>query len=100
MQTDLIDRIYECSFVPDLWPGVLDELAELTDARGGLLFSAADRVLNWTASPSLKDIFQSYVTDGWFRRCPRQVCLFSRSQPSFLVEHDFWTEEQLAATPI
>ena len=100
MQTDLIDRIYECSFVPDLWPGVLDELAELTDARGGLLFSAAGRVLNWTSSASLKDVFQSYVTDGWFKRCPRQVCLFSRSQPSFLVEHDFWTEEQLAATPI
>jgi hypothetical protein len=40
VKSDLIDRIYECSVLPDLWPGVLDELAELTDSRGGLLFSA------------------------------------------------------------
>jgi hypothetical protein len=26
MDPQLIDRIYECSFVPELWPGVLDEL--------------------------------------------------------------------------
>lgn len=25
VKTDLIDRIYECSFVPDLWPGVLEK---------------------------------------------------------------------------
>ena len=35
LQPDLIDRIYECSFVPELWPGVLDTLAHLVDARGG-----------------------------------------------------------------
>jgi hypothetical protein len=33
VKTDLIDRIYECSLVPDLWPGVLDELANLADSR-------------------------------------------------------------------
>jgi len=55
VKTDLIDRIYECAFVPDLWPAVLDELAELTDSRGGLLFSARDRVLKWTASDNLND---------------------------------------------
>lgn len=100
MNTNLIDRIYECSFVPELWPGVLDELAEITDARGGVLFSVRDRVLNWTASARLNDIFQSYVTDGWFKHCARRVCLFSRTQPTFLVEHDFWTADQLDANPI
>lgn len=95
MQTDLIDRIYECSFVPELWPGVLDDLADLAGSRGGLLFSARDRVLNWTASDNLKNIFQSYVQDGWFARCPRRVCLFGQSMPGFFVEHDFWTADQL-----
>jgi hypothetical protein len=38
----LIDRIYECSFAPELWPAVLDELAQIADARGGLLFAATD----------------------------------------------------------
>ncbi len=100
MKTDLIDRIYECSFVPDLWPGVLDDLAELADSRGGLLFSARDRVLKWTASANLKDIFRSYVEDGWFSRCPRRVCLFGQSMPGFFVEHDFWTADQLESKAI
>ena len=100
MKTDLIDRIYECSFVPDLWPGVLDDLAGLADSRGGLLFSARDRVLKWTASASLTEIFRSYVEDGWFARCPRRVCLFGQSMPGFFVEHDFWTPDQLESKAI
>jgi DNA-binding CsgD family transcriptional regulator len=100
VKTDLIDRIYECSFVPDLWPGVLDDLAELAGSRGGLLFSARDRVLRWTASANLKDIFTSYVEDGWFARCPRRVCLFGQSMPGFFVEHDFWTPDQLESKTI
>ena len=100
MKNDLIDRIYECSFVPELWPGVLDELAVLTGANGGLLFAVRDKVLNWTSSSTLNDVFQSYVTDGWFTRCTRRVCLFSKNQPAFLVEHDFWTKDQLDDNPI
>ena len=100
MKTELIDRIYESSFVPDLWPGVLDELAKLTDSRGGILFSARDRVLKWTSSDNLNDIFRSYVADGWFPRCPRRVCLFAKSMPAFFVENDFWTEDQLDSNPI
>jgi hypothetical protein len=28
MDPQLIDRIYECAFAPECWPGVLDELAK------------------------------------------------------------------------
>jgi hypothetical protein len=80
VKTELIDRIYECSVVPELWPAVLDELAGLTDSKGGLLFSARDRVLSWTASANLNDIVRSYIEDGWFPRCTRRVCLFGQSQ--------------------
>jgi DNA-binding CsgD family transcriptional regulator len=100
VKTELIDRIYECAFVPDLWPGVLDELAQLTNSRGGVLFSARDRVLKWAASEKLDDIFRSYVEDGWFTKCPRRICLFGRSLPGFFVEQDFWTPDQLDNNPI
>ena len=95
----LIDRVYECSVVPELWPDILDDVAKQVDARGGLLFSAR-RTLDWTASRSLTDVFQSYVTDGWFTNCDRRVCMMSQSQPSFFVEHDFWSESDLDKTPI
>lgn len=100
MKTELIDRIYECSVVPELWPGVLDELAGLTDARGGLLFSARQRVLKWTASDNLSDVFRTYVEDGWFPQCKRRVCLFGQSDPGFYVEHDFWTADEINNNPI
>jgi DNA-binding CsgD family transcriptional regulator len=100
VKNELIDRIYECSFVPEMWPGVLDGLAQLSDSRGGVLFSARERVLKWAASEKLDGIFRSYVEDGWFKRCPRRICLFGRSLPGFFVEHDFWTPDQLDSNPI
>lgn len=99
MQPDLVDRIYECSVVPELWPDVLDDIAALTDARGGLLFSAR-RTLHWTASEAVRDVFDEYVRDGWFQHCHRRVCLMSQAQPIFIVEHDNWTSEQLDNMPI
>ncbi|MDF7775273.1 helix-turn-helix transcriptional regulator [Sphingomonas sp. AOB5] len=98
-EAELIDRIYECAVVPELWPQVLDDVAKMTDSRGGLLFSAR-KSLYWTASETVRDVFAEYVSDGWFTRCSRRVCLYSRSEPSFFVEQDFWTEEELAANPI
>lgn len=99
MPAELIDRIYECSVVPELWPSVLDDLATLTEARGGLLFSAR-KALYWTASGAVRDVFDEYVADGWFTRCSRRVCLMGQSQPSFFVEQDFWSEDELDADPI
>lgn len=100
MSTDLIDRIYECSFLPEQWPGVLDEMAGLVGAQGGLMFAVRDQAVNWTCSLSLRPIFQSYFNDGWFVRCNRQRGLFSTSAPTFLVEHDFWTHGELEVSPI
>jgi DNA-binding CsgD family transcriptional regulator len=100
MNEQLIDRIYESALVPELWPAVLDDLAQLVDARGAQLFAVRDKVMSWTTSATLTDIFKSYVNEGWFARCDRRVCLFSQNKPSFLVEHDFWTNEQLEANEI
>ncbi|NCN84735.1 MAG: helix-turn-helix transcriptional regulator [Sphingomonadales bacterium] len=98
MQEELIDRIYECSVVPELWPDVLDELAELTDSIGGMLFSAR-KAVNWTATESVFDAFDTYVKDGWFEKCPRRTCMMGKSEPTFFVEQDFFSEEELANNP-
>lgn len=99
MHDDLVDRIYECSVVPEAWPGVLDDVAALTGSTGGLLFSAR-KALNWTASDSVADVFDAYVNDGWFGKCSRRICLMSQEAPSFFVEYDFWSEEELNADPV
>jgi hypothetical protein len=49
MTPALIDRIYECSFLPELWPSVLADLAEIGDARGGVLavMNAKAGIMRW-----------------------------------------------------
>jgi len=46
----LVDRIYECAFVPDLWPEILWELAQLGGALAGWLCISNGNVLRWSAS--------------------------------------------------
>lgn len=99
MDSEFIDRIYEASVVPELWPGVLDDMAAMTESRGGLLFSAR-KVLHWTASDTVREVFLDYVNDGWFQRCSRRVCLMAAEQPGFFTEQDFWTEEEIEVDPI
>ena len=33
MEQQLIDRIYECAFAPEFWPGVLDKIAQVALAQ-------------------------------------------------------------------
>lgn len=99
MDQDLTDRIYECSVMPELWSGVLDDLARSVDSHGGLLFSA-NKQLNWTASESVKPVFEDYVQQGWFQKCPRRVCIMNQNEPSFFTEQDFWTEDEIENNPI
>lgn len=100
MNAELIDRIYECAVVPELWPDVLDELAASAGARGGQLFASREKVLTWVTSSSLTETFQAYLDEGWFAKCERRVCLFSQNAPTFLTESDFWSQEELDNNPI
>ncbi len=64
MQEDLIDQIYEAAFVPELWPGVLDEIGTLTQSVGGVLFAIGGGTIpRWTASAAIEDAFSAFLTD-------------------------------------
>ncbi len=95
MSSDFTDRIYEAAFVPDLWPAILKDLADMTESKGGLLLSTKHKALNWTASESVYDAFDEYLQGGWFRRCGRRVCLLEKAHSAFLTELDYWTEDEL-----
>ena len=104
METDLIDRIYECSFAPEFWPGVLDDIARIADARGGVMFAAnlADRgILNWTASPILRDLTASFIASGLFARQQRLTEFLKRRYGGFLTEDQVYkSKEAMAAEPM
>ena len=99
LQPDIIDKIYECSLRPDVWPEVLDSLSAIVSGRGGVLFVARSRIFNWTTSQKLSDIFQAYFEEGWLARCTRKTCMLSKSTPGFIVEEDIWHDDELDANP-
>ena len=68
MDPELVDRIYKSSFVPELWPDVLDELGRIAEATGGTLFITKADVQYWTASPGSHERAGKLVNEGWFWR--------------------------------
>ena len=65
---ELIDRIYECSFVSDLWPHVLRNASKLSDSSGTVLFVTNLDVAAWTSSPNAREIAGRFVGVGWYWR--------------------------------
>ena len=100
MESDLIDRIYESSVVPELWPSVLDELAQMTESRGGVLFSARKQLLLDGVGGDPGWSSRSTSTTAGSPVGPRRLCLMGQAAPSFFVEQDFWSEEQINVSPI
>jgi DNA-binding CsgD family transcriptional regulator len=96
----LIDRIYECAFAPELWPGVLDDLAKIADARGGFLFTANGDVRSWIASASLQAGMERFVAGQFFIRSQRASRAIAARHAGFLREHDLYLDEELATDPI
>jgi DNA-binding CsgD family transcriptional regulator len=70
MALPLTDRIYESAFAPDLWPGVLDSLAAMADARGGVLLAvdSSTSIPRWAASESLRAFVADFVAGNWLTR--------------------------------
>jgi hypothetical protein len=92
MDPQLIDRIYECSFAPEFWPGVLDELAKIADAPGGHLFTASTKVLNWTASAIFRDTMERFANSDLVTRGQRCTRLCGARHAGFSTEYDLYTE--------
>jgi hypothetical protein len=96
----LTDRIYECAFAPEHWPGVFDELAKIADARGGFLFTANRQVINWTASASLEAGMHAFVAGDFYTRSSRARRAIASGHTGFLREYDVFTDDELAVDPI
>jgi hypothetical protein len=96
----LIDRIYESSFVPELWPGVLDELGRIAEATGGTLFITRADIQYWTASPKIRERAERVVNEGWFWRGQIITRSFAARHAGFLTDLDILTPNELDLEPI
>ncbi len=100
MDPELVDRIYESSFVPELWPGVLDELGRIAEATGGTLFITKAEVQYLTASHGSRERAEKLVNEGWFWRGQFVARAFAARHSGFLTESDIFTPDELDLEPI
>jgi len=99
---ELIDRVYECAFVPELWPAALHGLAGVAAARGGLLFAINTEVgiLRSIASEGLREELAKYISDGWLPRDRRRERVIDSCHAGFLTELDVYSSEEMDADPV
>jgi DNA-binding CsgD family transcriptional regulator len=100
MDQQLLDRIYECSFVPEQWPGVLQELATMIEAQGGSLFVLNRDVTHWTASLGQKERMERVVASGALWQGTFAARLFALRHAGFMIETDGFTLEELSREPL
>jgi DNA-binding CsgD family transcriptional regulator len=102
MNPELVDRIYESSVIPELWPGVLDELGRLVEGNGGSIFITKIDVQFWTASPLTRRRAEAiaFVPEQWFWRGQITTRLFGARHAGFLTDVDIFTPDELDREPV
>lgn len=109
MDPQFIDRIYECSFLPELWPSVLQELATLAEVPGAAMFLAESEIERWVLSPvpeetartrAFQESAARFVNERWFNRGSIFPRLFAARHPGFLADADLFAPDDLEAEPV
>jgi DNA-binding CsgD family transcriptional regulator len=100
MDAQLIDRIYECSFVPELWPSVLGELAKIATARVGFLFLSNGDIHDFMSSTEIgKEVLKPLVVSGWVAHSERFARLMAVRHSGFFPDSDIYTDKEKNADP-
>jgi DNA-binding CsgD family transcriptional regulator len=100
LESQLVDRIYECCFVPELWPAVLGELATIADARAGFLFLSNADIHHFACSSEVGTAaIKPLVTSGWVARSERFARLIAARNFGFFPDTDMYTEEEKHSDP-
>ena len=103
---DVIERAYEAAFVPELWPDVLDRVADLSGTDGGLLLVVPPRqsstdppTARWTASQRLLPVVTSFFEGGWLAINPRTNRALSLDHAGFINDFGLFTQEEIDRDP-
>lgn len=101
MHEDLIDRIYEAAFLPELWPDVLTRIGAVSQSLGGILFTTGPRYpARWTASSELRELFDAFATDAAAPSNDRPSHFLARRHGGFLRDVDFLSPHHLEREPL
>src|SRR6201994_1351459 len=97
----LVDRIYECAFVPDLWPEILAKLAHIGGALSGWLCISNGSVLGWAASSEeARADLRPLMESGWITRSDRYNRQLRAKHAGFIPDHTLYSSlEEMSNDP-
>jgi DNA-binding CsgD family transcriptional regulator len=87
----LVDRIYEAAIVPDLWKGVLDQIAYRVDAAGTILFLVSEKASSsglW--SDAVDAVCRSWIEGGWQAKTQRAPRMMALNHAGFVADIDIY----------
>jgi len=100
MQECLVERIYEASHRPELWPGVLEQVGQTIDAPLGFVILGDPDAARWTNAPSFDAILERMIRERWLTRgsYPRKLSQLCAAR--FIADQEVMAIEELRDEPI
>ncbi len=99
MQETLIDRIYQASLLPQLWPGVLQQIGETVDAPFGFVIVGDSDTSRWRNTPGFDELTTRMIREGWLARGAYPRKFFQIRAPRFIADQEVMTIEELRDEP-
>jgi DNA-binding CsgD family transcriptional regulator len=100
---ETVEAVYAAASVPGGWPYALQRIADLLDARGGLLLHRHDDGrIGTIVSPELVELNEEY-NRTWFKldvRAEYGFRAFANGSRDVQADHTFFTDEEVARLPI
>jgi DNA-binding CsgD family transcriptional regulator len=96
-----VDQIYEASVVPTLWPQLIGNISDALGGVGAFLFAVRpDGYVGAVSSPSVADIGERFIKEGWSVRDPRLPRALKLNHPGFINDGDLFTPAEIAADEV
>ena len=101
MKTELIDGIYEAAFVSDLWPSVLQRLADVSEWMGSALFVFADgQPTRGRAIESQRELLAEFLASDTYQFSTAVTRMCDVQPASFVDVDKFMTPEEIQNDPM
>lgn len=97
MLPGLTDRLYEAAFRPELWQDVLDDMAIMSESRGGVMqVLRGNDAPRWVTSGGVREAFESYVGKADFSPTHARTMRWRQAGTGFLRDMDLYQPDELA----
>ena len=94
----LVDRIYEAGALPELWPGVLQEITDLVGGLGTVLWTL--RTSQWVATPAFDPMVAEFVEPGLAQGNARTGRLLAMRHQGFVTDQDIFPLHEIPNEPV